>query len=197
MNTKNIAVIGGGYTGLVAAYRLAQAGQKVTLIERSKDLGGLASDFKIQGTNLAKAYHFYYKTDNHLLELIDELGLKETQKWYPSSIAYYINGKHYPFMTPVDLLKFEPLPFFDRIRAGVVALYLQMLNNWESLSKVTAYDWLQKYAGKRVYDVIWHPLMKGKFNKYYKDISMVWLWKRIKVRMYSKEKGEATEKLGQ
>ncbi|MBU1110056.1 FAD-dependent oxidoreductase, partial [Patescibacteria group bacterium] len=161
------------------------------------DLGGLAGDFELHGERLEKFYHFTYKTDGYLIGLIEELGLKDTLHWYRSSIAIYYRGRHYPFMTPLDLLKFKPLSFFDRIRTGLIAFYLQRLTNWEKISSYTAYDWMTKFAGKNIRDVIWTPLLKGKFDKYYKDISMVWLWKRIKVRIDSKEKGEPTERLGQ
>ncbi|MBU0708928.1 NAD(P)/FAD-dependent oxidoreductase [Patescibacteria group bacterium] len=193
----HIGIIGAGYTGLVAAYRLAQSGCQVTLLEKTNELGGLAADFKLHGAHLEKFYHFTYKTDNYLIDLIKELGLEETLHWHRSSIAIYYKGQHYPFMTPLDLLKFKPLSIFDRIRTGLIAFYLQRLTNWKKIASYTAYDWMTKFAGKNVRDIIWTPLLKGKFDKYYKDISMVWLWKRIKVRIDSKEKGEPTERLGQ
>ena len=40
---KHIGVIGGGIAGLTTAYRLAKAGQRVTLWERGGRLGGQAS----------------------------------------------------------------------------------------------------------------------------------------------------------
>ncbi|MBI9071845.1 MAG: TIGR03862 family flavoprotein [Melioribacteraceae bacterium] len=46
INTKNIAIIGGGPSGLIAAYRLASKGFSVHLFERKKSL---ARKFKIAG----------------------------------------------------------------------------------------------------------------------------------------------------
>jgi protoporphyrinogen oxidase len=91
-------------------------------------------------------------------------------------------------MTARDLLSFSPLPFLDRIRFGVSALYLQFLKNWKPLSKITAYEWLKKWAGPKVTEVIWEPLLRGKFNRYYKEIAMSWLWRRIQIRAVSKDK---------
>jgi protoporphyrinogen oxidase len=51
-----------------------------------------------------------------------------------------------------------------------------------------------KYAGKQVMQVIWEPLLLGKFNKYYNDVSMAWLWARIHIRAQSRE--SSGEKLG-
>lgn len=191
---KRVAIIGGGFAGLSAAYALGKSGIEVTLYEREKTLGGLAGGFSLLGMPLEKAYHFFYKTDHHLLGLAEELGIGDKASFYLSSSATYYGGTLYPFMTAKDLLSFTPLPFFDRVRFGVTALYLQFLKNWKPLSKVTAYDWLLKWAGPRVTAVIWEPLLRGKFNKYYKDIAMSWLWRRIQIRAVSKDNGE--EKLG-
>lgn len=193
---KKVAIIGGGFTGLSAAYYLGKEDVQVTLYEHEKTLGGLAGGFSLLGIPLEKAYHFFYKTDNHLLGLAKELGIAEKAAFYPSSIATYYDGKLYPFMTAKDLLTFTPLPLIDRIRTGLTAFYLQKLKNWKPLSQITAYDWLIKWAGKNATRVIWEPLLKGKFNKYYKDVAMSWLWRRIQIRAVSKDSSNSVEKLG-
>lgn len=185
---KRVAIIGGGFAGLSTAYYLGKAGVSVTLYEREETLGGLAGGFSLLGMPLEKAYHFFYKGDQHLLGLAKELGIGEKAAFYKSSTGTYFGGRLYPFMTAKDLLTFTPLPFLDRIRFGVSALYLQFLKNWMPLSRVTAYDWLLKWAGPKVTEVIWEPLLRGKFNKYYKDIAMSWLWRRIQIRAVSKDK---------
>lgn len=195
-STKQIAIIGAGFTGLTTAYRLANQGYDVTIFERSETLGGLVAGFQIEGTNLEKAYHFLYKTDNFMLDLASELGVRDKIKFHASSLSTYYSGKLYPMMTPIDLLKFSPLPFIDRIRAGLTILYLQLVKNWEPFKHITAYDWLKKWAGPRVTQIIWEPLLRGKFDKYYNQVAMSWLWKRIKVRVDSKDRGDMTEKLG-
>ncbi len=197
MTSKKIAVIGGGFTGLVSAYRLAEAGHKVTLYEFHNDLGGLVRGFELKnGQNIERAYHFIYKTDNYIIDLTKELGLDDKLHFHQSSIAAFYGGKIYNLVTPLDLLRFSPIPFIDRIRTGFVGLYLQNVKNWEKLTEVTAYDWLTKWNGPRATKVIWEPLLKGKFHKYYDQVTMAWLWTRIKVRQDSKDKGEQTEKLG-
>lgn len=194
---KKVAVIGGGFTGLVAAYRLSNRGAKVTLYEFHDDLGGLVRGYKLKnGQNIERAYHFLYKTDEYILGLAEELGLRDKLHFHQSSIAAFYGGKIYNLVTPIDLLKFTPIPFVDRIRTGLVGLYLQNVRNWEKLTKVSAHDWLTKWNGERATTVLWDPLLRGKFHKYYDQVTMAWLWTRIKVRQDSKDKGEQTEKLG-
>ena len=57
MKNKKIAIIGAGLTGLTAGYELSKKGHKVTIFEKSDDIGGLMGGFKIEGTSLEKAYH--------------------------------------------------------------------------------------------------------------------------------------------
>lgn len=192
--SKKIVVVGGGYTGLIAALRLAEQGNKVTILERGKSLGGLASDFKVEGASLERAYHHLFKTDTHIINMANELGVGEKLKWHDSSVGLYYGGTLYPFKGALDLLRFKPLHFINRLRAGLTVLYLQKTNDWEKFQTISAYDWMRKNAGKQVTEVIWEPLLKGKFDQYFDKVSMAWLWARVHIRAQSRETGG--EKLG-
>ncbi len=193
---KKVAVIGGGLTGLVAAYRLLQRGRQVVIYEKNSQVGGLAAGFTIEGASLEMTYHHIFKTDTDIIALARELGLEDKLVWLASSLAIYRDDTLYPFMTPQDLLRFRPLRLVNRIRAGVVALYLQKTKNWKKFETITAYQWMVKYAGKQVTEVIWEPLLRGKFDAYYDKVSMAWLWARIHIRANSRQKGDAKEYLG-
>ena len=190
---KKVAIIGGGYTGLVTAYRLAKKGIQTTIYERGTELGGLVVGFEIDGVPLERAYHFLYTTDSEILSLSEELGIRENISFYNSSVSLYYNDKLYPFMTPVDLLRFKEISFISRIRNGLAMLYLSYVRNWFPLTQITAYEWLLKYTGEDSMRVIWEPLLKGKFDTYYDKIAMSWLWARIRIRARSKDKGDVTD----
>lgn len=196
LSGKNIAIVGGGFTGLTAAYKMTQLGAKVTILEAGSVVGGLASGCTILGAPIEKAYHFLYKTDRHMLRLLRELGLEDRLKYYKSSVSTYCNNQLYPMMNPMDLIKFSPLKFHNRIRAGLTVLYLQRVKNWQKLAKITAMGWLTKFAGKEVTSVIWEPLLRGKFDLYFDKITMSWLWGRIKQRVDSRDRKLKGEALG-
>jgi protoporphyrinogen oxidase len=145
---KKILIVGGGFTGLTAALRLS-AGKNfdVTLVESSAQLGGLAAGFPLDGTSLEKTYHHLFLTDTSILDLVEELGLKEKLIWCDSSVGIFRDGKIHAFKTPLDLLKFSPCSFIGRLRTGFTALYLKHRKNWRGFTRTTAHDWMTRACG--------------------------------------------------
>jgi protoporphyrinogen oxidase len=41
---------------------------------------------------------------------------------------------------------------------------------------------MRKWAGDRVYELMWQPLLIGKFGPHYKNVNMAWMWARLKAR---------------
>jgi len=195
---KKIAIIGGGLLGMSLAYYLARDNEvSITLYEKNAELGGLARCTQIDGTYLEKYYHHFFGSDTKVQELIEDLGLKSELEWRPSHVGFYINGRIHNFSTALDLLKFKPLSFIGRVRAGLVSFFLQKTKNYKPFEKVTALAWCQKYYGKEVTEVIWKQLLLGKFGEeYYDKVSMAWLWTRLHDRASSRQGLLAMEKLG-
>lgn len=193
---QDIAIIGAGFTGLTAAYKLCQAGYNVKVFEASDVAGGLASGCSIAGLPIEKAYHFLYQTDEYMIQLLKELDIEKSLEFHKSSVSTYYNDILYPMENPIDLIRFKPLSLVNRVRAGLAVLYLQHVKDWKKLTKITAMDWLRKYAGRQVTDIIWEPLLKGKFDKYHDKVTMCWLWGRIKQRVDSRGGEHGGEALG-
>lgn len=191
-----IGIIGGGITGLVAGYDLAGEGHEVTVIEAFNEVGGLAAGFPLNGNSLEKAYHHIFLTDTDIIGLTKELGIEDKLVWNPSSIGCFRDSEVHAFGTPKSLLTFKPLPFFSRIRLGFVVFYLQKTKNWRRFIKVPAAVWMRKWCGKKAYEVIWEPLLRGKFHAFADTVSMAWMWARIHTRAGSKKSALAKEELG-
>jgi protoporphyrinogen oxidase len=180
-----IAIIGAGYAGLTAAYHLKKAGHEITIFESADYVGGLASGFKEPhwDWSVEKFYHHWFQSDKHMLGLIRELGL-EDKVIFPRPLTVMLYKDHwYPFDSILNALRFPGLGFgLDKIRFGFVGLFLRLTNNWKALEKVTADAWMTKWAGKKVYEQMWKPLLIGKFGPFYGDVNMAWMWARIKAR---------------
>lgn len=177
-----VGIIGGGFTGLTAAYALLRKGYDVTVLEKDTFWGGLSSSFEISpGVNIERFYHHLFTNDREALALVKELGISERLKVLDGKTSHFYNGKAYPLDSPVSVLRFSPLPFVDRLRFGLVTLYLKLIDG-SGLENVTADAWVLKWYGKKAYEVVWKPLLLGKFAEHYEKVSMVWFWARVKKR---------------
>ncbi len=180
-----IAIIGAGLAGLSAAFDLAQAGHDVKVYEATEQAGGLASGFKAEGWDwsLEKYYHHWFTSDDDLLGLAEELGVRDKVFFpRPETVAYY-DGKFYALDSPLALLKFPGFGLIDKARFGFTYLYLKLLvKDGTHLEKDTAMGWMQRTMGPRVTDVLWRPMLEGKFGKYADKVNMAWLWARIITR---------------
>jgi protoporphyrinogen oxidase len=179
------AVVGAGYAGLSAAYDLARAGHEVVIYEASDKPGGLAVGFKEPNWDWAVEgyYHHWFASDEHMLGLIDELGLSEKVLFPRPYTVMMHKGKWYPFDSILQALLYPGLGWgINKVRFGLVGLYLRLTNNWQAMEKTTVDSWMRKWAGNKVYETMWEPMMKGKFGPHYKDVNMAWMWARMHAR---------------
>ncbi|MGD8625878.1 MAG: NAD(P)/FAD-dependent oxidoreductase [Anaerolineae bacterium] len=195
MSVTRIGIIGGGYAGLTAAYELQKQGHDVTVLEKYGTWGGQAATLPLLDTRIEYFYHHLFGSDIYILGLMDELGIGDRLRWIESKVGFYYDGQIYDFVTPFDLLRFRPLNLFNRVKLGLMYLYLQQVDDWQRLEKITAREWILRYMGQEIYDKVWGPLLRGKFGEMADQVSMTWLWGKIKVRGSSRQGATATEKL--
>lgn len=190
----DVGIIGGGITGLTAAYWLLKAGHRATVFEAAPEVGGLASAVKVQGVWVDKFYHCVLPSDTALLDLATEIGLGDNIYWQETEMGFLHRGRLYPLTTPRDLLRFTPLSLVDRIRLGVTGLYTKYLRDWKALERVTAHEWLTRVCGERVFNTVWKPLLVFKFGSRWEEAPATYLWARV-VRQGSTRQGSQRERL--
>jgi len=88
-----IAILGGGLTGLTAAYYLAKKGHQVTIFEKEKTLGGLASGFKNNNWDwyLERTVHHLFANDDDILNFAKEIGFNKIFFKEPETASLYEN----------------------------------------------------------------------------------------------------------
>ncbi len=149
----------------------------------------MASAFNVGGTKLERFYHHWFTSDKEIIALIEELGCMDQIQFNPTNTGIYLANKLFKLSTPLDLLCFTPLSFFDRIRLGLLAIRAKRVKDWKVLENKTAAEWLTELGGENVYRVVWEPLLSGKFGPMADRISAVWFWNKLKLRGGSRGKG--------
>lgn len=193
---NKVCVIGGGISGLSAAYFLLKKGYNVDLYESSDRLGGLAASFDFDGITIEKYYHFICGGDKKLIDFANEIGINDKLKFQHTKTTSYYRGEYYPLSTPIDLLRFSPISFLSRLRFGVHTTFSKIQTKWEHLDKISAKEWLIRFIGDDAYQAIWNPLLKEKFGEYYDQISAAWIWHRIHRVASSRKNIFSKEKMG-
>jgi protoporphyrinogen oxidase len=178
----NVVVIGGGITGLVAGYELARMGFPVIVLEKDEAVGGITGSFGVNGSCVDKFYHHFFNSDEHLIRLAGEIGLGKQLRYAPTKTSIYINRSFYRLSSPLDVLRFRPLSLVDRVRLGALVLKARGLSDWRPLESETAEQWLISRCGRRVYSVVWEPLLRAKFGLFAREVSAVWFWNKLVLR---------------
>jgi protoporphyrinogen oxidase len=62
---------------------------------------------------------------------------------------------------------------------GAWLAYLKALPDGARLEGTTAATWIRDRMGAQSYDVVWGPLLRGKFGDLAEEIAMPWFWARV------------------
>lgn len=179
MTAPHVVVIGGGICGLSVAHRLAGAGTAVTLLEATDQLGGLGTFFPWHDRWVERFYHCVMPTDDDLLALLEELGLRDDVGWERTSMGMVVDGRHYPFNSALNLLRFTALSLADRVRFGAVSVLLRRLGKGRDLDNLRTEDWLRGLYGDKVWRDLFGPLFGSKFGEAFGDVPALYLWQRL------------------
>lgn len=186
--TPKVAILGGGISGLAAAYYLQNQGLHPVVLEATDHIGGLGADFRHDGLSIERFYHVMLNSDRHLLSLLRDLHLLNMVRWTKTGMGFYMDGRLYPFNTPFDLLRFSPLSLAARLRTGVGALGISKIKEPEHLDEVPVDQFLTDRFGSAAFDKIWKPLLRAKFGDLYSRVPAYWFWSRM-----NREKGGGPE----
>ena len=183
---KRIAIIGAGIGGMAAAYDFVKDGHEVVIFEASNAPGGLASGFRKPEWKwtVEKFYHHWFTSDQHMFGLLRELGLdSKIVVKRPITVMFY-KDMFYPFDSIPAAILYPGLGWgINKIRFGLVGLYLRLTSNWKPMEKTTVDAWMRKWAGDKVYREMWEPMVVGKFGeRYASQVNMAWLWARLHAR---------------
>ena len=181
----SVGIIGAGAAGLSAAWELVQQGHTPVIFESEDRVGGLAAGFKDEAWDwtLEKFYHHWFQSDEHLLTLLDELGVRQKAIFVRPKSTFWLKDGIYQMDDPISALRLPVMSWYAKLRYGPAGFYYLRLNkNWQKLEAFTADEWIRQKMGEEYYNILWRPSLIGKFGPHYQEVNMAWLWARMHSR---------------
>jgi protoporphyrinogen oxidase len=151
MAERHVIVLGGGVTGLSTAYRLAQEGWPVTLLETNSRLGGQAGSVPFRGCTFDYGPHAFHSPDKSLTDWYLDL-LHHQVYTKPKFVQIKFQGKlfNYP-LKPTNV--FMSLPPLVALRCGLSYLITTAQNRTVSRPIRSAEDFFVTNYGWGLYRI--------------------------------------------
>ena len=166
MSKPDVAVVGGGWAGLAAATRLVNAGVKVILFERAKELGGRASSFYDAefGEWLDNGPHVFISAYTSALALLKTWGVEDGVSFeegdkipfiYPNGREVLLHvGADSPSLirvseklrTLINLLSFKGMSTPERLKTIRALNAIIKINNIDPQHEPTIADFLRQFG---------------------------------------------------
>jgi len=170
--------------GLGLALRLIERGHRVTVLEASSAVGGLARADDIGGITWDRFYHVTLLSDSYLRDLLQEIGLADQLHWRVTRTGFFTDGRLVPMSSAIDFLKFPPLGLLSKARLAWTILAASHVADPTPLEEITAVEWLTRLSGRRTVERIWLPLLRSKLGLHCRDASAAFIWAII-ARLYA------------
>lgn len=187
---RHIAIIGGGITGLYLARLLRGKRHRVTLYERTARLGGLLGSATFaDGTAVDRYYHHIFPHDRELLGLIADLGLTRSLVWARCPLGVAVGHTVHPANSVADLLRFAPLSVAERVRLLALSARMACSPDGERWDGIDAAGLFTAHGGRRAWEQLYLPMMRGKFGPAAAETSAAWVWNKMRQRIFCRVRG--------
>jgi squalene-associated FAD-dependent desaturase len=166
-------IIGGGWSGLAATVRLAEAGQNPILFEAAKQLGGRARTVTWQDIEIDNGQHLMIGAYQNMLDLLHRIGIDEKNVFQRKALDLQILD---PKFSPLHLAAHPKLPWpialLPKLYSSIGWLelwhFLRIARQLKSTSftqNITVQQWCQQTGqSPRLITQLWVPLCLAILN---------------------------------
>ena len=147
MSVRSFVVVGGGPAGLTAALQLTRFGARVTVVERTAAVGGIARTEDYKGFHFDMGGHRFFTKRADVQRLWEEL-LPGDFLRRPRLSRIYYGGRffHYPLRPLQALVRLGPL---EALRILISYLRWQLLPHRD---EDTFEQWVTNRFGQRLFE---------------------------------------------
>lgn len=175
MTARSVAVVGSGWAGCAAAVELARGGNKVTLFEAARVLGGRARAINIDGRHLDNGQHILLGAYRDTLSLIKLVGVDAGQAMLnlPLQMRYPAGSGGMDFVAPrlpaplhllLALLRCKGLQAADKMSLARFSTTARWMG-WQLHNDCSVSELLERFdQTPRLIQLMWRPLCLAALN---------------------------------
>lgn len=158
---KSVAIIGGGITGLTAAFRLQQQGVPVSLFEAGPRVGGVIQSIRQDGYLAEYGPNSVLDTSPRIGGLIRDLGLEGRRlNSEPAAEKRYLVRNSRPIALPRHPLGIFASPLFSP-RAKLALLMEPLIRRAPASAEESVEQFVLRRLGREFLDYAINPLVSG------------------------------------
>ncbi len=196
MSDRTTIVVGAGIAGLYTALRLAERGDRVTVVDAEPAVGGLTKPWEIGGVTWDRFYHVVLGSDVQTRRLLGEIGLEDRLTFKPVKTNFYFEGRLYPFSSLLDLLTFPELSIVGKLRLIATILHARHFGNDAAYEWEGVLEYLMTWSGAATVERVWRPLLRAKLGEQYAMASAAFIRATIKRLQGARRGGFREERYG-
>ncbi len=172
-----VVVLGAGLAGLSAAYTLAKAGHRVTVLEKDDHVGGMASSWQVGPYWLDHGPHRFHTRDQELLahfyEILDSDVVIRSRR-----SRIYLEGKYFDYpLKAMNVLK--GLRFTLLARAIADYAWIRVAQIFKPIPDTHFENWVIKRFGRTLYRLFFGTYTAKAWRMPCTEISADWAAQRI------------------